>query len=130
MTARRVCILAALALTAGCHALDELDCQLGVANRSQRVSSHNRVEQRSGGDAVNLSPTVAVTGGGTIAMVVMVLLLAGQRRSRRALRAVIAAIERLSTRRSAEAKREIARQALRHRTADYLHGFVKRIDRG
>lgn len=118
-----VCVLLSV-LVNGCAAVDKPDTQFGVANRSQRIAPATTVSQRSGRDAVNLSPSIAVTGSSGLAVVVLVAMWRELRRSRRALRAVVAAVETLDKSYGCEVKTRIAQKALVAKVADYLHRIV------
>ena len=117
-----------VATTVGCQGMERSSLQTGVANRSERPTAETRVEQQSGGDALNVSPSVAVTGSGWLALValaVLVLLWREFRRSRRALRTLVSAIEAMDETAGALVKREVSGQALRAGMADYVHRVVK-----
>lgn len=126
---RAVILLAALGL-AGCRALNKVDAQLGLVNPQQRsTAGTGDVRQHSGGDAVNVSPSLALTGSGSFAVLAMTLLLWDRRRTRRTLMTVIKAIEDINDASARQVKHEISREALTAGTADYLHRIVKTAQR-
>ncbi len=125
-TAWRWAVAAWLTAIGSCCALREPVGQAGLANRVEQPSARAAVRQTSGGDAINVSPSLAFTGSGGLAIVAMVMLLRESRRSRRALVTVVRAVEQLPHASAAPTKHQITRRALADGTADYLHGVVKR----
>ena len=127
---RRRLWAAVLLAAVGCQTLDRVGCQLETANEVLQSTAESKVDQIAGGDAVNVSPTVAVTGSGALAIVVMLLLTRDLRRVRRTLATVIKAVERLDDPAAPHVKHQISRQALSDGTADYLHRVVKALEGG
>jgi len=125
-TAWRWAVAAWLTAIGSCCALREPVGQAGLANRVEQPSARAAVRQTSGGDAINVSPSLAFTGSGGLAIVAMVMLLRESRRSRRALVTVVRAVEQLPHASAAPTKHQITRRALADGTADYLHGVVRR----
>jgi hypothetical protein len=97
-----------------------------LAGNKQESRNANETRICGGGDVMNVSPTVALSGGGGILMgvVMMGMMMVGWRRSRRTLRTMIGAIEKLED--GKDVKREISRAALAEGVADYLHGKVRK----
>ena len=125
-TAWRWAVAAWLTAIGSCCALREPVGQAGLANRVEQPSARAAVRQSSRGDAINVSPSLAFTGSGGLAIVAMLMLMRESRRSRRALVTVVRAVEQLPHDSATPTKHQITRRALADGTADYLHGVVKR----
>lgn len=120
---RWISILASVIMMGGC--LSPVRMAAKVAGSEQMSRNSSAVEIHGGRDVMNVSPTLALSGGGGIAAgMVLIGTTLGWLRSRRALRAIISVIEQLEE--GQEVKRQISRAALAAGVADYLHGKVKK----
>jgi len=99
--------------------------RMGLVNRELPSAAQSEVSQRGGRDVINVSPTLAVSGGGGVILAMGLLTAAGRwMRARRTVRTMVSAIENLNDRPGREVKRQSSRAALSAGVADYLHGVV------
>jgi hypothetical protein len=120
----RIGIILGVVLVCGC--LSPVRMATKVAGSEQMSRNSSEVEIFGGRDVMNVSPTLAMSGGGGImAGVILIGTTLGWMRSRRTLRAMISAIEQVED--GQEVKQQISRAALAAGVADYLHGRVKKV---
>jgi hypothetical protein len=93
--------------------------------REATTSAAGKVVQSGGRDTVNLSPTLAVSGGGGVLFLIVCALGMNWARTRRTLRTVVSAVDRLDPAAAGKVKKRVLHGALNAGVADYLHGRVK-----
>jgi len=117
-------MLCAILVLGGCGTWMRGQARVGAV--STEATARGGVEQSGGRDVFNVSPTVAVSGGGGIVLIVGAMVVGRLSRTRRALRAVVSGIEETDGEIGREVKRRVSRSALAAGVGDYLHGVVKR----
>ena len=113
-------------LIAGCANSGRMQMKSGLVFPDQASTSDARVEQTGNRDVVNWSPSVAVTGGGGVALLILAGMFLTTRKPRKALNAIVRTIETLDNPQGKRLKTRIAKEALGTGVADYLHGQVKK----
>jgi hypothetical protein len=104
----------------GCLSPVRTAARVGTVEKEQKTD----VQLAGGRDVLNVSPTVAVSGGGGMLAMGLMMTLTGWLRSRRTLKAMVKAIEELAD--GGETKQQVAKAALKAGVADYLHGNIRR----
>ncbi len=119
-------LLLAPLLNSGCAEVRDPVSQIGVGQSADRADAGGVVEQSPGRDAINLSPSIAVTGGGLGAVVLagLVLLKVQRRGAQRIIRLFIEVIEASSD--PAPIKQLIAMRAMWLGMTKPVHKAVKR----
>ncbi len=110
----------------GCSQAKDVVSQLGIGQSADRADAGGAVELNSGGDAVNLSPSIAITGSSLLGALALILLLKDHRRTQKTLTSMIRAVEGCG---DGAVKTQISRQALSDGVSDYLHCVVKRVEK-
>ena len=111
-----------LSLAAGCLSPVKSDVRAAVVEKT--LACNTQTDVAGGRDVFNISPTVAVSGGGGILACLLIASLGGWLRSRKTLKAIVGCIEKMAE--GAEVKAGIAKAAREGGVADYLHGKVQR----
>lgn len=115
-----------LVLMCGCANSIPTHARLGVLNRDPVTTATAGVHQASGRHAVNVSPSLAVSGGGGLLFLMALVATWNWMRTRRTLKAVVGAVEQLEDPFARKVKRGVAREALAAGIADTLHAAVRR----
>jgi hypothetical protein len=115
-----------IVMTAGCLSPIRTTATAELASRDEVSRNSSQVEISGGRDVMNISPTLAMSGGGGILMGVILVgaAIVGWIRSKRTLRTMISAIEQMEN--GKEVKEQIAKAALSAGVADYLHKKVRK----
>jgi len=121
-TAMRFLIFVALIFT-GCGSLVGLDSQTGLVNHELTSESESPVRQHGGRDVMNVSPTIAISGGGLLLFFVM---LAKIIRLRQVVRIMVLSIEEVGVK---ELKSAISKKAFRTGVSDYVYRIVRREEK-
>ncbi len=119
-------MVCAVILVCGCGNSMRAQARVGLAERETSAKAAGAVEQTRGRDVFNVSPTLAVSGGGGVVLLAGLMLAMSLVRSRRTVRAMVSAIEGMDETIGKDVKREIARAALGAGVGDYLHGVVRK----
>jgi hypothetical protein len=111
----------------GCGNAMKTSASMELLKREQSASAKNAVEQTSGRDSMNVSPTFAISGGGgvIILLILSTLFLLKWKKSRKTIQCLISAIETTQSPSTKKLKHTIAKNALSHGIADYLHRCLK-----
>jgi len=109
-------------IMAGCASVPLRESSFEIAGYDKAVKDYSSFYAQAGEDVVNISPTIALTGGGWVFFVICLI---GLVRSRRTLKSIVRAIEQLDPTISQSAKNAILRQVLDDKVADYLHRIVR-----
>ncbi len=113
-------------VAAGCGNQMRAAARVGTVEREAATSAAGKVVQSGGRDTVNLSPTLAVSGGGGVVFLIICALGMNWARTRRTLRTVVSAVDGLDTSVAGKVKKRVLRGALEAGVADYLHGQVRK----
>ena len=111
----------------GCAAMPLRESSLELAGYDKSAKDYSSFRAEAGGDVINLSPTVALAGGG--GWLICLLCIAEVMRSKRALKSMVRAVEKLEPDIAIIAKQAILAEVLKANISDYLHKIVKRIGR-
>jgi hypothetical protein len=120
------CFMVLVFVVAGCGNQMRASARVGTVEREVANSAAGKVVQSGGRDTVNLSPTLAVSGGGGVVFLIVCALGMNWARTRRTLKTVVSAVEGLDTAVAGKVKTRVLRGALNAGVADFLHGHVKR----
>ncbi|MFA5864491.1 MAG: hypothetical protein WC975_07360 [Phycisphaerae bacterium] len=114
-----------IVILSGCVGPMRTVAQMGLTNRELASAAETAVKQEAGRDVFNVSPNLAISGGGGVIFLIFCTLLMKWFKSKRTLKTVVSAIEGLEGSVSGDVKHRISRKALEVGVADYLHGVVK-----